>query len=90
MHEYYDALDKCAERYKIMLLDADYWDGSQKTADLWEFYKLFKSGVRDKLPLMKLNRWLGYLQGCLIERGYTTVQAERDWTRPLFRPLDFN
>lgn len=41
------------------------------------------------LPLMKLNRWLGYIQGVLIERGYTTVEEERDFTRPLFRPFDY-
>ena len=59
---------------------------------------------------MKLNRWVGYIQGLLIERGITTVEIERkiiawlpenpliaiyrsvlcNFTRPLFRPLDFS
>lgn len=40
-------------------------------------------------PICKLNRWLGYIQGTLIARGFLSVQGERDATRPLFRPLDF-
>lgn len=38
----------------------------------------------DSLPIDKLSRWLGYIQGVLIERGLTTVQEERDFSRPLF------
>ena len=30
----------------------------------------------------KINRWLGYIQGILIANGITTVQEERDFTRP--------
>lgn len=40
------------------------------------------------LSVCKLNRWLGYVQGTLIAQGKTTVQIERDWTRPCFKPLD--
>ena len=32
----------------------------------------------------KAGRWLGFVQGLLIERGLTTVQVERDFTRPYF------
>lgn len=32
----------------------------------------------------KAGRWLGFIQGILIERGITTVQVERDFTRPYF------
>src|SRR5690606_24783578 len=32
----------------------------------------------------KANRWLAFVQGVLIERGLTTVPAERDFTRPYF------
>lgn len=32
----------------------------------------------------KAGRWLGFVQGLLIERGLTTVQTERDFTRPYF------
>lgn len=95
--EYYQALLKCGERYVSMLnkfiVDNEYWGWdkttSQNASELWMFIGEFIQGCNDKLPLMKLNRWLGYIQGTLIQWEITTVQAERDWTRPLFRPLDF-
>lgn len=80
---YYFSLHKCAERYRDMQQDVSVDD------ELWKFTHEFMFGCRDRLPILKLNRWLGYIQGLLIERGMTTVQEERDWTRPLFRPLDF-
>jgi hypothetical protein len=57
--------------------------------DIWDFTLDLMFGCRDGLPVAKMSRWLGYIQGVMIERGFTTVRAERDWTRPLFRPLDF-
>lgn len=30
----------------------------------------------------KYSRWLGYVQGCLICKGITTVEIERNRTRP--------
>jgi|GEM_PF-4558486 len=32
----------------------------------------------------KSNRWLGFVQGIIIERGLTTINEERDFTRPFF------
>lgn len=99
MTEYYAALLKCGERYISMLNtfvdDNDYWGWRESLAtpksasELQKFISEFIQGCNDGLPLMKLNRWLGYIQGTLIQWGITTVQTERDWTRPLFRPLDF-
>lgn len=85
MDAYYSALHKCAERYRDMQLEA----GVPAYDATWKFTMEFMFGCRDRLPLMKLNRWLGYIQAVLIQKGFTTVEAERDWTRPLFRPLDF-
>lgn len=87
---YYAALEKCADRYHDMVSDIISWDASAKNFKLLDFIiELHRESKARKMPLMKLNRWLGYIQGCLIERGETTVEVERDWTRPLFRPLDF-
>lgn len=87
MSPYHAAIHTCCERYRDMLSEA------AKTAplelDLWKFIHETMFAARDGHPVPKLCRWLGYIQGCLIERRLTTVQAERDWTRPLFRPLDF-
>jgi hypothetical protein len=35
-------------------------------------------------PLDKLSRWLGFVQGVLASRGTLSVEAERDFSRPLF------
>lgn len=96
--DYYQALLVCGRRYVSMLDiyvdDNDYWSWKAKVTrseacDLRKFIYEFIEGCDNKLPLMKLNRWLGYIQGSLIQWEVTSVQAERDWTRPLFRPLDF-
>ena len=80
MNDYYDAVMKCVERYKEIA------NNSEGCQDLLKFLSEFNT----QIPLNKLNRWLGYVQGVLIERGFTDVETERNWTRPLFRPLDFN
>ncbi|TIX42750.1 MAG: hypothetical protein E5V40_05805 [Mesorhizobium sp.] len=85
MSEYHAAIHACAERYRDMQLG----NGASCDDPLWKFTHELMFGCRDGFPIMKLNRWLGYIQGVLIERGLTTVQAERDWSRPIFRPLDF-
>ena len=44
--------------------------------------------VRDDghgMNVSKYSRWLGFIQGCLISSGRTTVEAERDRTRPWFK-----
>lgn len=87
--KYYAGLETCATRYHEMVLFLQKWDDEGRAEALCDFIVEFSYGIEDKLPLMKLNRWLGYIQGCLIERGYTTVEDERNFTRPLFRPLDF-
>lgn len=46
-----------------------------------------KNQVRDDglgMNVAKYSRWLGFIQGCLISQGHTTVDAERDRTRPWF------
>lgn len=46
---------------------------------LWMLHQL-----RKPMETGKAMRWLGFIQGILIERGFTTVTAERDFTRPYF------
>lgn len=60
-----------------------------RDAELERFMAEIVAGCQSGLPSSKLNRWLGYVQGVLIERGFLTVAEERDATRPVFRPLDF-
>lgn len=37
-----------------------------------------------QLPVDKISRWLGFIQGCLAMRGLVDVDTERDVSRPLF------
>lgn len=68
-----DATKECFQRYLDFKLD----EGT---------LELCKKAIQEAqtLPIDKLSRWLGYVQGIAIERGLSTVQRERDYTRPLF------
>lgn len=74
---YISAYIQCLDRYAGMTDD--------KT--LLEFIQEARYRVWN-ISLPKLSRWIGYIQGTLIAAGITTVQIERDWTRPLFSELD--
>lgn len=41
--------------------------------------------LRTMTDARKAGTWLGFVQGILIERGFTTVKIERDFTRPYFK-----
>lgn len=85
---YYAAIMLCRARYLEMCAlyeGLDLGRGPVSFHDVTAFLAEFA----DSVPLLKLSRWLGYVQGVLIERGATTVARERDWSRPLCRPLDF-
>ena len=85
MPEYYRAIHKILERYRDIYLERDL-----PQDDLWDLIMASLFSARDEIiPLMKLNRHVGYIQGVLIERGLSTIEYEREWTRPLLRPLDF-
>lgn len=76
---YYDGILEFTELYKSWIQD------EPEMADLAEFFEEFSRDV----PLLKLDRWFGYAQGILIERGMTTTEIERARTRSTFRRLDF-
>jgi hypothetical protein len=38
----------------------------------------------NEMPLDKLGRWTGFVQGVMSARGWISVQSERDRTRSLF------
>ena len=76
---YYDGILGFTSLYQEWIQD------EPEMSDLGNFMDEFSKEV----PLLKLDRWFGYVQGILIERGFTTVEEERDRTRSTFRPLDF-
>ncbi len=86
MSAYHEALLQCAYRYRDMQLNTI----GRPDAELLAFTVEFGVRCREHdFPIPKLCRWLGFIQAGVIRLGLTTVTAERDWTRPLFRPLDF-
>jgi len=80
MTEYHKAIVEVLYRYKG-------WNINDPKLE--RFMDELYSGCTNGMPIMKANRWFGYIQGVLIERGFTTVEIERNLTRPLFQPLDF-
>ena len=76
----HEAVRKCAVRY---------YDFDTKDTELINFISEIIHGCNVGMPINKLNRWLGYVQDILIDRGFTTVDEERDFSCPLFYPLDY-
>lgn len=37
-----------------------------------------------EMPIDKLGRWVGYIQGVMAARNWLHVPSERAWTRPIF------
>lgn len=49
---------------------------------------LLETAATDRaLPMDKLQRWVGFVQGVLAARGLLDVDAERDRTRQLFHEV---
>lgn len=38
----------------------------------------------EKWPVDKSGRWIGFIQGEVINQGLTSVEIERNYSRPLF------
>lgn len=84
MSQYHESIKELVELYLVI------FDLSEPREEkLKEFMEEIVKGCNEDMPICKLNRWLGYVQGVLIERGFTTVETERECTRALFRPLDY-
>lgn len=78
-------------RYKKILLSiADHIEREENPGTsyehlLWMLWQL----EHESMDVGKSNRWLGFIQGILIERGHTTVSVERDFTRSYFSSTTF-
>jgi hypothetical protein len=49
---------------------------------LWMCATALENGA--SWPVDKLSRWLGFIQGVMTTQGWLTVEAEREFSRPLF------
>lgn len=48
----------------------------------WMLYELMEN---EAMSLTKKHRWLGYVQGVMVMKGYIDVSTERKATRHIFK-----
>lgn len=78
--------DEIIDRYDRMLAElTDYIEQRDNPGTEPCHLRWMLSIIRDGYAGEKSHRWLGFIQGVMISTGITTVQAERDFTRPYFK-----
>tara|TARA_Y100000310_G_C20492400_1_gene719886 strand:+ start:53 stop:346 length:294 start_codon:yes stop_codon:yes gene_type:complete len=51
----------------------------------WRLEKMLRALVDNHdWPDLKIGKWLGFVEACLIMHGVTDIDTERDFSRPLF------
>lgn len=83
-HGTYTAFQRYIDMLKAKKVEPENLADDDPTSDkhlLWMCIEA-KSKIGHGWSLDKASRWLGFVQGCLIMKKYTTVRAERDITRP--------
>jgi hypothetical protein len=92
MIEHRQALCRLFQHYREMFLKAgvkpaELGDHSMENAAWLAWQGIY---LHEVSPIDKLNRWLGFIQAVAIFNNLTTVQAERDYTRPLLTKVPIN
>jgi len=61
-------------------------DSSFPDKTSYQHLKWMADAIRNtpSMPIDKIARWVGFIQGVLACRGIISVDAERDRTRPIF------
>lgn len=59
-------------------------DEADQTSDRHLLWMLYQIKFNDDQSLTKKHRWLGFIQGVMVMKGYITVSDERDQTRDIF------
>jgi hypothetical protein len=79
---YRAALLRAADKIRDELPEGD------DTQNLRDFLDLMRVETIKGAAIMKMNRWLGYVNGAMVTRGLSTVELERNRARGLFKALD--
>jgi len=87
-HKLFDPEVTVAQKY-IKLLEEEHYVTYEKDEDnptslphlLWMLYEITLDRY---MTHTKKNRWLGYVQGCLVKDGLISVEDERNKTRKIF------
>jgi hypothetical protein len=58
--------------------------GPDKTTGDHLFFMIDEIKYNRHMPIDKIARWTGFIQGVLAARGIINVDEERDRTRPIF------
>ncbi len=74
-----ETLDLLCKRCKELTLKLP---NCEEKTRLLNMIKTLKSN--SDWPDLKVGKWLGFIEGVLISKGITTVDKERDITRPIF------
>lgn len=85
-----DATRELAYRYVNILSpirDLDRHLDSQQTSNKHLLKMLITILEDNTLPEDKISRWMGFIQGVMIMKGYVSVSTERDAARPLFHKV---
>lgn len=64
--------------------DAANFSGPDKTTGDHLFFMIQEIKSNRHMPIDKIARWTGFIQGVLAARGLIDVDAERARTRPIF------
>lgn len=75
------------DRYLKMLSDIEAKQDDNPGTELHHL-KWMLGELKSDRPWGKQRGWLGFIQYGLIINGYTTVEAERNFTRPIFRKIE--
>lgn len=72
------------ESYRQLLLAAEDWPAPEKAGRKHLLWMIDELECRHEQSLTKKHRWLGFIQYGMIQGGLSTVDDERDRTRPIF------
>ena len=81
------------ENYKIKVTAEQLFQRYLNEFNLTNNLKELSIEAIDKIndyPIDKLSRWLGFVQGYIIFTNQSTIDIERDFSRPLFHKAEEN
>lgn len=69
------------QRHDTRSDSAEFPEGTGPEHLLWMCEQIISN--QDVWPESKLHRWAGYIQGCLVCHGFSTLEGEKDAVRQL-------
>lgn len=82
--EYRDVLRSYGLRYIRMLYrrDSDFHNEDTRKLEM-KLYSFMRGVDMHKLHILKLTFWLGRIQATMVERGYTSYDAENEFVKTI-------